>query len=69
MIRRSLALALAAEPDIEVVGEASDGHEAVGMADRPMPDVVLMDVRMPRQDGIEAAKGIKASVPRRASSC
>ncbi|GAA0927825.1 response regulator transcription factor [Nonomuraea longicatena] len=63
LIRRSLALALAAEADIEVVGEASDGQEAVELADRLMPDVALMDVRMPRQDGIEATKGIKASVP------
>lgn len=63
LIRRSLALTLAAEADIEVVGEASDGQEAVEMADRLMPDVALMDVRMPRQGGIEATRGIKASVP------
>src|SRR5690606_15660367 len=63
LIRRSLALALAAEPDIEVVGEASDGHEAVELADRLMPAVALMDVRMPKPDGIEATQGIKSSVP------
>ncbi|GAA3830329.1 response regulator transcription factor [Sphaerisporangium flaviroseum] len=63
LIRRSLELALTAEPDIEVVGEASDGQEAVEIADRLLPDVVLMDVRMPRQGGIEATKVIKASVP------
>ncbi|GAA3122381.1 response regulator [Streptosporangium carneum] len=63
LIRRSLEMALAAEADIEVVGEASDGQEAVELADRLTPDVMLMDVRMPRRSGIEAAREIKASVP------
>ncbi|GAA4062865.1 DNA-binding NarL/FixJ family response regulator [Nonomuraea soli] len=63
MIRHGLAMTLTTEHDIEVVGEASDGLEAVEMADRLLPDVVLMDVRMPRRSGIEATRGIKSSVP------
>ena len=56
MIRAGFRMIIEAEPDITVVGEAGDGIEALEMAERSTPDVVLMDVRMPRMDGIEAAR-------------
>ena len=54
LVRTGFALILATEDDIEVVGQAADGHQAVDLAHRHAPDVVLMDVRMPNLDGIEA---------------
>ena len=61
MVRAGFRMILDAEPGITVVGEAADGIEAVEMIDRARPDVVLMDVRMPRMDGIEACERICAS--------
>ena len=56
VVRRGLRSILEAEPDIEVVGEASDGVEAVALAHRRDAELVLMDVRMPRMDGIAATR-------------
>lgn len=56
MVRKGLRLVLETEDDLQVVGEASDGFEAIEEARRLQPDVVLMDVRMPRMDGVEACR-------------
>jgi two-component system NarL family response regulator len=63
LFRRGLEMVLAQESDIDVVGEAADGAEAVELARELTPDVVLMDVRMPRRGGIEACTGIKDVTP------
>jgi DNA-binding NarL/FixJ family response regulator len=63
LVRAGLRVLLDMAPDIEVVAEAADGHEAVRLAERLRPDVVLMDIRMPRVDGIEATKRILAATP------
>jgi two-component system NarL family response regulator len=63
LFRRGLEMVLAAEQDIELVGEASDGEEAVKKAGESLPDVVLMDIRMPRSSGIEACRAMKEVVP------
>jgi DNA-binding NarL/FixJ family response regulator len=63
LFRRGLEMVLAQEADIDVIGEASDGAEAVDKAAELLPDVVLMDVRMPRRGGIDACTAIKDVVP------
>ena len=63
LFRRGLQMVLAQEEDIEVVGEAGDGAEAVEKAAETMPDIVLMDVRMPKRGGIDACTAIKDVVP------
>ncbi|MEM8746677.1 MAG: response regulator transcription factor [Actinomycetota bacterium] len=60
MVRTGFRMILEAEPDITVVGEAADGQEAIDLVDRARPNVILMDVRMPRLDGIEACERICA---------
>ncbi len=56
LMRSALRMCLCTEPDIEVVGEARDGLEAVAMAERLRPDVVIMDIRMPNLDGVAATR-------------
>ena len=63
LFRRGLQATLDLDPDIEVVGECGDGSEAVAKAVETLPDVVLMDVRMPRRGGIDACTLVKAAVP------
>jgi DNA-binding NarL/FixJ family response regulator len=63
LFRRGLEIVLAQEEDIQVVGEAGDGAEAVEKAADLLPDIVLMDVRMPRRGGIEACTSIKEVAP------
>jgi DNA-binding NarL/FixJ family response regulator len=63
LFRRGLEMVLAEEPDIELVGEASDGAEAVAKAGEALPDVVLMDIRMPKSSGIEACRAMKEVAP------
>ena len=64
LMRTGFRMILDAEPDIEVVGEAADGREAVALARRVEPDVVLMDIRMPNLDGIAATREIVDAAPR-----
>jgi DNA-binding NarL/FixJ family response regulator len=61
LVRGGFRLILEAQPDIEVVGEAADGREAVTRAQDQRPDVVLMDIRMPGMDGLEATRLLMTS--------
>jgi DNA-binding NarL/FixJ family response regulator len=63
MIRQGFGYVIGLQPDMTLVGEAADGKEAVELSDRLHPDVVLMDIRMPRMSGIEAAQNIMRRQP------
>jgi len=63
VIRKGLRMRLAAEPGIAVIGEASDGASALALARSLLPDVVVMDVEMPRMDGIAAAERLRHECP------
>ena len=63
LARLGLRTMLAPEPDLEVVGEAATGHEAVALARQLQPDLVLMDIRMPDLDGLAATRAIKEDRP------
>lgn len=64
IVRTGLKAVLARAPDISVVGEASDGEEALAVAERLNPDVMVMDVSMPKMDGIAATRALTAKGPR-----
>ncbi len=63
LFRRGLEMVLDEEGDIDLVGQASDGAEAVEKAAESLPDIVLMDIRMPRSSGIEACRAMKEAAP------
>jgi DNA-binding NarL/FixJ family response regulator len=63
VVRKGISAIVANEPDMTIVGEAADGVDAVAMYDKYSPDVVLMDLRMPRLDGIAATRAIIAAHP------
>src|SRR5438477_13073073 len=61
--RRALRAVLSTQPEIELIGEAADGDETIAAVERLRPDVVILDIRMPRVDGIAATRHIKSRWP------
>src|SRR5919107_6268601 len=64
LVRRILKQILSAYQDLELVGEAANGEEAIAAVERLQPDVVVMDIRMPASDGIAAVRAIREKYPR-----
>ena len=69
VVREGLALLLGTLPEIEVVGEAADGEEVLALAAELRPDVILMDLRMPRCDGVEATRRMREATRGSRWSC
>jgi DNA-binding NarL/FixJ family response regulator len=63
MVRRGLRMRLALEPDLEIIGEASNGREALDLSRELLPDVIVMDIEMPELDGISALQILRDSNP------
>jgi two-component system, NarL family, invasion response regulator UvrY len=63
ILRQAVGALFAQEPDIEIVGEAPDGEEAIALTKHLHPDIVIMDVNMPRVDGIQATRAIHVLFP------
>ena len=63
IVRRGLRMRLALEPDLEIIGEASNGREALDLTQKLIPDVIVMDIEMPELDGISASQMLRDSMP------
>lgn len=63
LVRRAIACLIADQPDFEVIGEAADGHDAVEQVQRLRPHVAILDLNMPRLNGIQAAEQIASTCP------